>query len=68
MIRPTLPWAITLGAAGFRGVDGRVGSLEKGKGATVLLVDGDPFEVGNAWVRDWIHGLEMAMKDQQSAR
>ena len=36
--------AITLGAAQILGIDGRVGSLEKGKDADLALYDGDPFE------------------------
>ena len=59
--------AITLGAAEFLGVDGRVGSLEEGKDATVLLVDGDPFELGSVYERGWIQGREVAMEDKQTA-
>ncbi|PWN08039.1 amidohydrolase family protein [Rhodohalobacter mucosus] len=36
--------ALTLGAAELLGVDDRVGSLERGKDADVVLFDGDPFE------------------------
>lgn len=36
--------AITIGAARIIGVDDRVGSLEKGKDADLVLFDGDPFE------------------------
>ncbi len=35
---------ITINAAQILGIDKRVGSLEKGKDADVLLFDGDPFE------------------------
>ncbi|MEE2939802.1 MAG: amidohydrolase family protein [Planctomycetota bacterium] len=59
--------AITLGPAEFLGVDGRVGSLEEGKDATVLLVDGDPFELGSRYERGWIQGREVAMEDKQTA-
>ncbi len=37
-------YATTLGAAQILGVDGRVGSLEQGKDADLVLFDGDPFE------------------------
>jgi len=37
-------FATTLGAAQILGVDGRVGSLEQGKDADLVLFDGDPFE------------------------
>jgi imidazolonepropionase-like amidohydrolase len=36
--------SITLGAAGILGVDNRVGSIERGKDADIVLFDGDPFE------------------------
>lgn len=36
--------AVTLSAARILGVDGRVGSLEVGKDADLVLFDGDPFE------------------------
>ena len=36
--------AVTLGAARILGVDGRVGSVEVGKDADLVLFDGDPFE------------------------
>ena len=36
--------AVTLGAARILGVDGRVGSIEVGKDADLVLFDGDPFE------------------------
>lgn len=37
-------FATTLGAAQILGVDGRIGSLERGKNADLVLFDGDPFE------------------------
>lgn len=37
-------YASTLGAARILGVDDRVGSLERGKDADIVLYDGDPFE------------------------
>lgn len=36
--------ALTLGAAEILGIDERVGSLEEGKDADIVLYDGDPFE------------------------
>jgi imidazolonepropionase-like amidohydrolase len=36
--------SITLGAAEILGIDSRVGSLERGKDADIVLFDGDPFE------------------------
>ena len=37
--------ALTLDAAGILGVAGQVGSLEAGKDATLIIVDGDPLEI-----------------------
>ncbi len=37
-------YALTLGAAEILGIDERVGSLEEGKDADIVLFDGDPFE------------------------
>jgi imidazolonepropionase-like amidohydrolase len=37
-------YALTLGAAEILGVDRRVGSLQEGKDADLVLFDGDPFE------------------------
>lgn len=36
--------ALTLGSAKLLGIDQRVGSLERGKDADIVLFDGDPFE------------------------
>ena len=36
--------AVTLGAARILGIDDRVGSIEVGKDADLVLYDGDPFE------------------------
>lgn len=39
--------AITIDAARILGIDDRVGSLEPGKDADVVMFDGDPFEYGS---------------------
>ncbi|MBW3671715.1 MAG: amidohydrolase family protein [Acidobacteria bacterium] len=39
--------AITIDAARILGVDDRVGSLESGKDADLVMFDGDPFEYGS---------------------
>lgn len=59
--------SVTLSAAEFLGVDDRVGSLDAGKDATILLVDGDPFELGSVYERGWIQGREVSMADKQTA-
>ncbi|MDZ4774579.1 MAG: amidohydrolase family protein [Planctomycetota bacterium] len=42
--RETALYAMTLGGAEVLGVEKRVGSLEKGKDANMVFLDGDPFE------------------------
>jgi imidazolonepropionase-like amidohydrolase len=42
--RETALRAMTLGPAEVMGVDKRVGSLEKGKDANMVFLNGDPFE------------------------
>lgn len=37
-------YSLTLGAAEILGIDDRVGSLDEGKDADIVLYDGDPFE------------------------
>lgn len=37
-------YALTLGAAEILGIEDRVGSIEEGKDADIVLYDGDPFE------------------------
>lgn len=48
--------AITIDAARIIGVDDRVGSLEKGKDADVVLFDGDPFEYSSHVITVIING------------
>lgn len=48
--------AVTLTAAELMGVASRVGSLEPGKDADIVLLDGDPFSYRTRVVRVWIDG------------
>lgn len=59
--------AVTLGPAEFLGVADRLGSLEEGKDATLLLCDGDPFELDTKIERAWIAGAETLLADKQTA-
>jgi len=51
--------AITLGAAEAGGVADRIGSLEPGKDADLVVLDGDPLSPGTRVVAVWIDGVEM---------
>lgn len=51
--------AITINAARHIGIEDRVGSLEPGKDADIVLMDGDPFEVASQPVKVFILGKEV---------
>lgn len=58
--------SITLTAAEILGVDDRVGSLDVGKDATLLVVDGDPLEAISTIDRAWIAGREIDLSNHQT--
>lgn len=51
--------AITINPARHIGIEDRVGSLEPGKDADIVLMDGDPFEVASQAVKVFILGKEV---------
>ena len=51
--------AITINPARHIGADARVGSLEVGKDADIVLTDGSPFEINTRVCRVWIDGKEV---------
>jgi imidazolonepropionase-like amidohydrolase len=53
--------AVTLGAAEAAGFAKRVGSLEPGKDADLLVLDGDPLAAGTRVVAVWIDGVEVPL-------
>jgi imidazolonepropionase-like amidohydrolase len=55
--------AVTLTAAEILGVAGRVGSLEPGKDADIVVFSGDPFHYRTRVVRVFIDGLEVKIPD-----
>ncbi len=59
--------SITLSAAQFLGVDDRVGSLEKGKDATLFVADGDPLELTTKIEHAFIQGRASILTDKQTA-
>ncbi len=59
--------SITLSAAEFLGVDDRVGSLEAGKDATLLVTDGDPLELTCKIERAFVQGRDVVLTDKQTA-
>jgi imidazolonepropionase-like amidohydrolase len=58
--------ALTLGAAEILHVDDRYGSLEPGKSATMILVDGDLLETRMRVVRAWIDGAALDLSNRHT--
>jgi imidazolonepropionase-like amidohydrolase len=59
--------AITLSAAEILGVGARLGSLEPGKAATLIVTDGDPLEMTTTIEAAFLDGRELALEDKQTA-
>lgn len=57
--------AISLYAARILGVDGRLGSLEPGRDATLLVTDGDPLEIPTRVVAAYVQGKEIDLSNKQ---
>ena len=51
--------AITINAAKHAGIADRVGSLEVGKDADILITDGCPFEVSTKMEHVYVNGKEI---------
>jgi imidazolonepropionase-like amidohydrolase len=58
--------AVTLGPATIWGVADRVGSLDAGKEADVVIWSGDPFELSTSAEHVFIKGREMPKDTRQS--
>jgi imidazolonepropionase-like amidohydrolase len=59
--------AITLDAATLLGVGERLGSIEVGKDATLIVVDDDPLEVGAVTHMAFINGRSVDLSNKQRA-
>ena len=57
--------AITLDAAEILGIADRVGSLEPGKDATIIVTEGDVLEIASRVQRAWIAGREVSLDSRQ---
>jgi len=57
--------AITLSAAELLGVDDRIGSIEVGKAATLIVTDGNPMEVTTQTWMAFIDGRRISLADKQ---
>ncbi len=59
--------SITLSSAEFLGIEDRVGSLDVGKDATLLVTDGDPMELTTVIERAFVQGRDVTLTDKQTA-
>jgi imidazolonepropionase-like amidohydrolase len=57
---------ITIGAAQILGVGDRVGSIEKGKVADLILTDGDPLEAKTNIKQMFIAGREVSLESRHT--
>jgi imidazolonepropionase-like amidohydrolase len=57
--------AVTLSPARLLGIDDRVGSLEPGKDATLLITTGNPLEYSSVLEQAYIGGRRIDMRDMQ---
>ena len=57
---------ITLNSAKILGIDDRVGSLEVGKDADVIVMDGDPFDHKTFVERTYVGGRLTYEKDKET--
>lgn len=57
--------AITLSAAELLGVDDRLGSIEEGKAATLIVTDGNPMEVTTTTWIAFVDGRRISLADKQ---
>jgi imidazolonepropionase-like amidohydrolase len=57
--------SITLGPAKILGIADRLGSIEVGKEATLVLADGDLLETTPRVLRAWGAGVELSLDDKQ---
>lgn len=51
--------ALTINGAKQLGLDARVGSLENGKDADFLILDGDPLSVYSKVMETWVEGQKL---------
>ncbi len=57
--------AVTINAAEFMGIADKVGSLEVGKEATLLITTGTPLDMTTNIIQSYIQGREIDMNDMQ---
>ncbi len=56
--------SITLYPAQILGVDDRIGSLDVGKDATLMVTDGDPLDIRTQVLQIWIDGKQVDLSNR----
>jgi imidazolonepropionase-like amidohydrolase len=60
--------ALTLAGARMLDLDARVGSLEPGKDADLVILSGDPFSVRTKVLQTWVEGRKVFDRDDPEDR
>ena len=58
--------SVTIYPAEILGIDDRVGTLEEGKDATLIVTDGDPLETDTQVVQAWIQGRPVQLTSRHT--
>ncbi len=58
--------SVTLYPAQILGVGDRLGSLEEGKDATLIVTDGDPLEIRTHVLKAWIEGNQIDLASRHT--
>jgi imidazolonepropionase-like amidohydrolase len=58
--------SVTLSPAQILGLDDRIGSLEVGKDATLIVTNGDPLEVATNVEREFIQGKDIPLTSKHT--
>jgi imidazolonepropionase-like amidohydrolase len=68
MSRPKALEALTLAGAKMLGLEQRIGTLEPGKDADLVVLSGDPFSVRTKVLQTWVEGRKVFDRDDPEDR
>jgi imidazolonepropionase-like amidohydrolase len=58
--------AVTLYPAQILGIDDRLGSIDPGKDANLIVTDGDPLDIRSHVVKEWIEGRRVSLETKHT--